>query len=103
MIVLVIDFVIDFPNMYMDRDSSVLVLVNLLLYFPNMYMDRDSSVLVIDFVNDCFVIVIDFVIAIMEKYLELEKRTCVRRRAGLRAHTGLIFFLFVKNQLIPVG
>jgi len=93
---LVINFGIDFPNMYMDRDSSVLLLVNLLLYFSNMYMDRVSSVLVIDFVNDFFMIIIDFVIAIMEKYLELEKRTCVRR-AGLRAHTRLIFFVCEKS------
>jgi hypothetical protein len=91
--VFVIDFVIDFPNMYMDRDSSVLVLVNLLLYFPNMYMDRDSFVLVIDFVNDCFVIVIDFVIVIMEKYLELEKRTCAQTSWPACAHGTDFFFL----------
>jgi len=79
----------------------VLVLVNLLLYFSNMYMDRDSFTLffkyVYVYVNDFFVIVIDFVIAVMEKYLELEKRTCVRRRAGLRAHTRLIFFVCEKS------
>ena len=41
----------------------------------------------------------DFVIAIMEKRLELEKKACVRRQA---ACAELIFFYLCKISFIPV-
>jgi len=55
---------------------------------------NESFVDVIDFGIDLFVIVIDFVIAILEKCLEIGRSTG-------REPTWLIFFLFPKNYIGP--